>query len=78
MSCYLECEAPGYPYPSVAWIYHQHVLQNKTDGIKVDTNLALHNPTKSYSGNYTCFAENELGNASYTVDVIVIGELVAD
>ena len=76
MPLYLECEARGYPYPHITWVHNQTVLQHNTKATKADTNLLRRNSTKSYNGNYTCYAENELGSDNYTADVNVIGKFV--
>lgn len=74
MPVYLECEADGYPYPWVSWIRQQEVLLTRSKAAL----LKFRNTTESYHGEYTCHAENPLGNASHTTQVHVIGKYLTD
>ena len=70
----LEFEVHGYPYPLVTLRHNQDVV---LQGTNVDPMYIRHNTSKMYNGDYTCIAENPLGNASLTIKVNVIGESFA-
>ena len=74
MPSLLECKALGYPYPNISWSYNQVVLLNGTRELI----LIRRNATKSFSGEYTCRAENPLGNMSITRKLTVVGEFLTD
>ena len=67
----LECKVHGYPYPLKTLRHNQDIILK---GTKLDTMFIRQNASKLYNGNYTCTAENSLGNASITIRVKVLGE----
>ncbi|XP_046575750.1 hemicentin-1-like [Haliotis rubra] len=62
----LSCNVTGVPEPRVTWYYDkQNIFNAKPDG----NNLRLAYVTKDNSGDYTCVAENNVGQANGTVHV---------
>ena len=70
----LEFKVHGYPYPLVSLRHNQDIVLK---GTKMDPMYIRQNASKLYDGDYTCFAENSLGNASITIKVKVLGESFA-
>ena len=61
----LNCSVTGYPEPNVHWQDSKHRI------LKEDGSLVIRNVRKSET--YTCFAKNNLGNASISVKVTLSG-----
>lgn len=74
MPLILEFKVHGYPYALVSLSHNHDILLN---GTKVDPMFIRQNATQSYNGEYTCTAENPLGNTSITITVKVTGESFA-
>ncbi|KAF3837991.1 hypothetical protein F7725_009759 [Dissostichus mawsoni] len=75
---YLKCEASGNPSPSFRWYKDGHELQKGRD-LKIKTNkknskLQISRVRVEDSGNYTCVAENSLGqeNATSIISVQIL------
>uniref|UniRef100_A0A673BXF9 Neuregulin 2b n=1 Tax=Sphaeramia orbicularis TaxID=375764 RepID=A0A673BXF9_9TELE len=67
---YLKCEASGNPSPSFRWYKDGHELQKGRD-LKIKTNkknskVQISRVRVEDSGNYTCVAENSLGQENVT------------
>nr|XP_033488984.1 pro-neuregulin-2, membrane-bound isoform-like isoform X2 [Epinephelus lanceolatus] len=67
---YLKCEATGNPSPSFRWYKDGHELQRGRD-LKIKTNkknskVQISRVRVEDSGNYTCVAENSLGQENVT------------
>ncbi|XP_029021591.1 neuregulin 2b isoform X3 [Betta splendens] len=67
---YLKCEASGNPSPSFRWYKDGHELQKGRD-LKIKTNkknskVQIGRVRAEDSGNYTCVAENSLGQENAT------------
>ncbi|KAM7389394.1 hypothetical protein PAMP_023375 [Pampus punctatissimus] len=67
---YLKCEASGNPSPSFRWYKDGHELQKGRD-LKIKTNkknskVQISCVRVEDSGNYTCVAENSLGQENVT------------
>uniref|UniRef100_A0A3B4A7B0 Ig-like domain-containing protein n=1 Tax=Periophthalmus magnuspinnatus TaxID=409849 RepID=A0A3B4A7B0_9GOBI len=67
---YLKCEAAGSPSPGFRWYKDGHELQKGRD-LKIKTNkknskLQISRVRVEDSGNYTCVAENSLGQENAT------------
>uniref|UniRef100_A0A672FID5 Neuregulin 2b n=1 Tax=Salarias fasciatus TaxID=181472 RepID=A0A672FID5_SALFA len=67
---YLKCEASGNPSPSFRWYKDGHELQKGRD-LKIKTNkknskVQISRVRVEDSGNYTCVAENSLGQENTT------------
>uniref|UniRef100_A0A672FI82 Neuregulin 2b n=1 Tax=Salarias fasciatus TaxID=181472 RepID=A0A672FI82_SALFA len=74
---YLKCEASGNPSPSFRWYKDGHELQKGRD-LKIKTNkknskVQISRVRVEDSGNYTCVAENSLGqeNATSIISVLI-------
>uniref|UniRef100_A0A667ZPB2 Neuregulin 2b n=1 Tax=Myripristis murdjan TaxID=586833 RepID=A0A667ZPB2_9TELE len=68
---YLKCEASGNPSPSFRWYKDGHELQKGRD-LKIKTNkknskVQISRVRVEDSGNYTCVAENSLGQENATI-----------
>lgn len=86
MDVFLRCEVLGYPLPSVTWFSDAHAnhsieyLNYYTDNYEVKEEyvvvsvLLLENVTIDFRGNYTCYAENSLGEADDFIHISVYGE----
>ncbi|CAL8264203.1 unnamed protein product [Lota lota] len=75
---YLKCEASGSPSPSFHWYKDGHKLQKGRD-LKIKTNkknskVQISRVRVEDSGNYTCVAENSLGqeNATSLISVQIL------
>ncbi|XP_072252292.1 pro-neuregulin-2, membrane-bound isoform-like isoform X2 [Leuresthes tenuis] len=75
---YLKCEASGNPSPSFRWYKDGHELQKGRD-LKIKTNkknskVQISRVRVEDSGNYTCVAENSLGqeNATSIISVQIL------
>uniref|UniRef100_A0A665X2W6 Neuregulin 2b n=1 Tax=Echeneis naucrates TaxID=173247 RepID=A0A665X2W6_ECHNA len=75
---YLKCEATGSPSPSFRWYKDGHELQKGRD-LKIKTNkknskVQISRVRVEDSGNYTCVAENSLGqeNATSIISVQIL------
>ena len=69
---YMDTQVQGYPYPWVTWS-HNELLLKETPNVDSETFLRIRNVTVDKKGRYTCFANNQLGNTSFTVSVKVKG-----
>ncbi|XP_015238853.1 PREDICTED: pro-neuregulin-2, membrane-bound isoform-like isoform X4 [Cyprinodon variegatus] len=72
---YLKCEASGTPSPSFRWYKDGHELQKGRD-LKIKTNkknskVQISRVRVEDSGNYTCVAENSLGQENVTSIITV-------
>uniref|UniRef100_A0A3Q2PMZ5 Neuregulin 2b n=1 Tax=Fundulus heteroclitus TaxID=8078 RepID=A0A3Q2PMZ5_FUNHE len=72
---YLKCEASGNPSPSFRWYKDGHELQKGRD-LKIKTNkknskVQIGRVRVEDSGNYTCVAENSLGQENATTIITV-------
>lgn len=74
MPLMLQFKVHGYPYPLVTLRHNKEIVLKET---KTNLIYIRHNASKLYNGDYTCTAENPLGNASVTIEVRVIGEYFA-
>ena len=70
----LEFKVHGYPYPLITLRHNGEIILK---GTKMDSMYIRQNASKMYNGDYTCTAENPLGNASLTIKVKIIGESFA-
>ena len=70
----LEFKVHGYPYP-LTTLSHNGVIIQK--GTRMDPMYIRQNASNMYDGDYTCTAENPLGNSSVTRKVKIIGESFA-
>lgn len=68
----MDAKVQGYPYPWVAWT-HNELLEQNDSFVHTETRFKIRNVILYDSGRYTCYAENPLGNNSFTVDVNVQG-----
>ena len=68
MILYMDAKVGGYPVPLVTWSHNEVTLQELKHA-QSETSLIIHSFTADKKGRYTCFAINELGNTSFTVDV---------
>ena len=68
MPLYMDAKVGGYPVPLVTWSHNEVTLQELKHA-QSETSLIIHSVTADKKGRYTCFAINELGNTSFTVDV---------
>ncbi|CAJ1058348.1 neuregulin 2b isoform X4 [Xyrichtys novacula] len=75
---FLKCESSGNPSPSFRWYKDGHELQKGTD-LKIKTNkknskVQINSVRVEDSGNYTCVAENSLGqeNATSIISVHIL------
>ncbi|XP_014601997.1 PREDICTED: uncharacterized protein LOC106785786 isoform X2 [Polistes canadensis] len=71
----LEGIVDGYPQPNISWSKNGQELQAK-DGAKTSyahnhVRLELKNVNVKNAGRYTCTANNEIGSASSTADLVV-------
>ena len=62
----LECNATGYPVPSIGWI-----MESTREVVSINNILILSNINRNATGVYQCIAMNNLGNdtKNCTVDV---------
>jgi len=75
MPLMLEFKVHGYPYPLVTLYHNQDIVKK---GMNIDPMFIRQNATKLHNGNYTCTAENLLGNASITIKVKVLANPNSD
>ena len=68
---YLFCEAEGVPKPLVTWRKDGKVLQSSVN----ETDFVIHEVRKADAGKYECKASNSVGTVSYTVEVVIKGEV---
>ena len=74
----IEIPCSGYPQPKVTWQYNKTKLPDvkriREETIIGMTSLTLAKVIRTDSGSYTVTLENEFGQASFTVKLIVLGE----
>ena len=71
------CDTAGNPSPSVTWQFENRVILHSPDGTQIsEGNKRLDIPVLSLedSGNYTCFAKNEVGVAEASIVVDILGK----
>lgn len=69
-----HCSAEGNPPPKIRWIYTSaENVQIATGGHQ--SNISITKATSTNDGVYQCFAENEVGNATRHVKLIVKGNI---
>ena len=70
-----RCEATGNPKPSVTWMKNGQKLESNLDTLIMNngTRLTVTNVDPSQSGQYTCKANNSMGEDSTSVVLFVIG-----
>ncbi|KAF3700028.1 Hemicentin-2 Precursor [Channa argus] len=68
----LKCSTTGNPQPKYTWDYYRttNVMEKYDNGVSI---LVIGNATAYNMGSYRCYAQNERGNVSKTVRVIVRG-----
>ena len=71
-----RCEATGNPKPSVAWMKNGQKLEADLDTVITSdgTRLTVTNVDLSHAGQYTCKANNSLGEDSTSVFLSVLGK----
>ena len=68
---YLFCEAEGNPKPLVTWRKSGNVLQSNIS----KTELIIHDASENDAGIYECEVSNSVGTLTYTVEVIIKGNV---
>ena len=67
-----SCQATGEPIPTIIWYFNsiminasntrKYNISNSTNGSVITSVFTILNTQSSDAGNYTCYAENDLGN----------------
>lgn len=69
----LNCQAVGNPIPIFTW-YHNGLKINKANYLSPSpliNQIMLSNISSDNAGNYTCFSQNVVGNATQSVEIVV-------
>ena len=71
---YIACTATGQPFPSITWSKSVGNVPEKRTEV-MNGNLTIHNVTKNDGGTFICKAENILGSASDTAQLVIFQPL---
>ena len=75
----IEIPFSGNPQPKVTWTYNDGPMPNKrikTETIVNMTSMTLAKVVRSDTGPYKVTLENDSGQCSFTINVIVVGEYI--
>ncbi|KAJ8936476.1 hypothetical protein NQ314_012339 [Rhamnusium bicolor] len=71
----MTCRVLGAPKPNVKWIHNGKELTGGRYQIQANGDLLINTVQFDDRGNYTCYAENKLGNTSVNAKLDVKGKI---